>query len=148
MKYDKSLLKFKEIYSLQKMRTSFEFCMISCNLSIYYLCKQTSKLCHVLNKYILPFTRCLPIDFQPKHNKIAKKRILNSCMSSCPLTLEINKMFGSRPHSHVKAKLENIVHSEAQGQECWKSILANVCYKTVPHSTFSSAFMCSSSTCQ
>lgn len=74
-------------------------------------------------------------------------------MSSCPLTLEINKMFGKEnmstsTHSRVKAKIENIVHSEAQGQECWKGILVNMCYKTVPHSTFSVAFMCSSTTFQ
>lgn len=84
----------------------------------------------MLNKYISPFTRCLPIDFQLKHNKNAEKRNLNSCMSSCPLTLEINKMFGTSTHSHVKAKTEDIVHSEAQGQEYWKGILANRCYKT------------------
>lgn len=104
--------------------------------------------CVILNKYILPFTRCLPIDFQLKHKRNAKKRILNSCMSSCPFTLEINKMFGTITHSHVQAKTKNIVHSEAQGQECWKGILANMCYKTVPHSTFSVTFTCSSTTFQ
>lgn len=67
-------------------------------------------------------------------------------MSSCPLTLELNKMFGTSTHSHVKAKTENIVHSEAQGQERWKDILANMCYKTVPHSSFSVTFMCNSTT--
>lgn len=102
----------------------------------------------MLNKYILPFTRCLPIDFQLKNNKTAKKRILSICMSSCRLTLEIKKMFGTSTHSHVKAKTENTVHSEAQGQECWKSILANMSYKIVPHSTLSVAFMCSSTTFQ
>lgn len=39
-------------------------------------------------------------------------------------------MFGTSTHSHVKAKTEEIVHSEAQAQEYWKGILANRCYKT------------------